>query len=111
MYTSINKKSWFRLLYRQFISNVILLNTVAVYSKTFKEKTFITFMVFTHLEFFPRIIALSTGNISLQACYCESFPRVIIFISKRESFPSQKFCSIWYATNNILCIIWSLVTM
>ena len=47
---------------------------VIITAKHLRGKTFMDFMVFhSTAKLFPRIMALSIGNICLQACYCESF--------------------------------------
>ena len=44
-------------------------------AKRSREKTFTVSAVFHSIaNVFPRIMALSIGNVSLQACYRESFP-------------------------------------
>ena len=53
---------------------------------------FIQSQIFSH----ELCMALSIGNISLPACYCEKFPANNHFHSKHESFPPQIFFHIWY---------------
>ena len=43
-----------------------------IYSETFKGENFAVFHSIANL--FPQIMSLSISNISLQACYRESFP-------------------------------------
>ena len=64
----------------------------------FEGENFAVFTVFRSIvNFFPRIMALSIGNVSLQACYRKNFPRMAILYPNRESFPTRKFCPIRYA--------------
>ena len=51
-------------------------------AKRLREKTFAIFAVFHSIaSVFRQIMALSIGNVSLQACYCESFPTNENFVS------------------------------
>ena len=51
------------------------LDWIPYMAKHSRGKTFAVFMVFYSIaNVFPQIMALSIGNVSLQACYHKSFP-------------------------------------
>ena len=60
-----------------------------IYGKTFEGGTFAVFTVFHSIvNVFQQIMALSIGNVRLQACTVKVFPRMEILCPNRESFPT-----------------------
>ena len=59
----------------KWLINLNPLHCNTIYGKMFDGETFVVFVVFHSIvNVFPRIMALSIGNVSLQACYRRSFP-------------------------------------
>ena len=66
---------------------------------TVKPLTGKNFMIFhSTVKLFLQIIILLISNISLQACYCESFPWITTFLTNCEGFTHHDFCCIWQIT-------------
>ena len=63
-----------------------------VYNKTFEGENFRSFCAFSlNCKCFPRIMALSIGNVSLQHASVKVFLRMESLYPNHESFPTRKF--------------------
>ena len=80
--------------------------STTIYGRCPRNKTFTVFMIFySTTNLFPRIMAWSISNISLQNCYSESFTANSYFPLKTRKFsPADVFRHTVYCTFNFVTV-------